>query len=124
MIRTAWFRPLRIVYWIVVFVVFVLAVGPITESGPQGSDKIKHFAAFYSLQLGAAVVYPRAPLWRGAVLLIAYGGAIELIQSLPIVHRDCSALDWLTDIAAIFCAIMPLMLSGLRARSDADKPQA
>ena len=51
-----------------------------------------------------------------------YGGLIEILQGLPMVGRDRDLVDWLTDIAAIACALAPLALSRLRANPGDDKP--
>ena len=72
--------------------------------------------------MGAAILYPRRPLWLAAVLVSAYGGAIELIQALPFINRDCSVFDFLADVAGAVAAVSPLYLSGLRARAGLDKP--
>jgi VanZ family protein len=109
-------RLLRLGYWGIVLVVFVLAVAPIHEVGPEGSDKLDHFAAFFVLGAGAGLLYPRQPLWLTLGLAIAYGGLIELVQALPIVNRDCDIYDWLTDILGVGVAAAAIVLSGLRGR--------
>lgn len=123
MMESRWRRPARVGYWCLVAVVFTLSViQPITPGGLEASDKVNHFAAFYVLELAAAVVFPRQPLWLSAILLVAFGGFIEVVQGLPIVGRDRSLLDWLTDAAAVACAAAPLALSGLRTTAGDDKP--
>jgi hypothetical protein len=118
-----WRRPARAGYWGLVALVFILSViQPITPGGLEPSDKVNHFAAFYVLELGAAVLFPRRPLWFAAVLLIAFGGFIEIVQGLPFVGRDRSLLDWVTDAAAVTCAAAPLALSRLRTTARNDKP--
>jgi VanZ family protein len=112
---------LRLAYWLGVAAVFVLAVAPFAEGGPDGLDKVKHFAAFLVVALGGAAVYPRAPLWGVALAVIAYGGLIELIQALPIVGRDCSFWDWMTDVAAALAGVAPIQVWRLRALARADK---
>jgi hypothetical protein len=115
---------IQAVYWVLVAFVFVAAVAPIDEGGPPGSDKLEHFAAFVVLMLGAGWVWPGQRLWKAGVLLILYGGVIELVQGLPIVGRDCDLMDWLTDFAAVAAGAVVLTLSRLRARRGADKPVA
>lgn len=112
------------IYAGLVFAIFVLAVAPVDESAIPTSDKLNHFAAFYVLALFGALAFPRLSLWKLAAALAAYGGAIELVQGLAIVGRDCDALDWATDCAAVVCAILPIALSGLLRRGAADKPTA
>jgi hypothetical protein len=101
--------------------VFVLAVAPIAEGGPKGFDKVKHFAAFFVVALGGGLVYPRTPLWIVALAVAVYGGAIELIQALPIVARDCSFGDWISDVAASAIAAGGIHVWRLRAQAQADK---
>jgi hypothetical protein len=118
-----WRRPARAGYWVLVALVFILSVTqPFTPGGVEPSDKVNHFAAFYVLELGAAVLFPRRPLWFAAVLLIAYGGVIEIVQGLPFVGRDRDIVDWFTDAAAVACAALPFAVSRLRAGGGGDKP--
>lgn len=124
MIKPAWRGALQLLYWAAVLIVLGLAVAPINEVGPPGSDKFEHFGAFLALGIGAGVAYPRPPLWLIAALLVAYGGGIELVQALPFVNRDCSLFDWLSDIGGVFTAAILLSLSGLRTRLWLDKPVA
>jgi hypothetical protein len=119
--KVNWVRWLRVGYWIVALAVLVIAVAPVPDVGPAGSDKFNHLVAFLVLAAGAALLYPASPLWLIGALLIAYGGAIELIQGLPFVRRDCDFLDWLTDIAGVAAALLIIAFSGLRVRLRVDK---
>jgi VanZ family protein len=117
-----WLSLLRWGYWAFVLVVLVATTGPVSEPpGPPGSDKWEHFVTFYALALGAVVLFPRLALWQAAGAVIVYGGLIELIQRLPLVHRDCSLYDWLADIVGALGAVIPFAVSGLRARVAVDK---
>lgn len=109
-------------YWLVVVAVFAGAVAPIHEGGPPGSDKVEHFAVFAALMAGAGLIYRRQPLWRAALLLLLYGGLIEIVQGLPMVGRDRDLMDWLADGLGVACATAALTLWGLRARRGVDKP--
>lgn len=66
------------------------------------SDKVHHFIAFFVLSYCLDAGFPKRKflLFKLAPLL-AYGVAIELIQS-RIPNRDISALDLVADAAAIF----------------------
>lgn len=119
-LRVNWPSCLRWGYGLLVIAVFVIAVTPLLpDTGPEGSDKLNHIAAFLVLTAGAGLIFPKAPLWRSAALLAAYGALIEIVQGLPFVGRDRSLADWLTDCAAIAVAVIPLALSRLRARGRA-----
>jgi VanZ family protein len=119
----AWRSLARAGYWVLVGLVFVLSVAPIPpDVGVETTDKVNHFAAFYVLALCAALLFPRRPLWFAAALLVGYGGLIEIVQGLSFVGRDRDLLDWLTDMAAVACALVPLALSRLRVGVGDDKP--
>jgi len=78
-------------------------------------DKAEHFTAFLGLMLLSMVSFPRAPLWRiGAVLSFA-GAAIELIQALPIIHRDCDVWDWVADTIGILAVVGVIIAARLRS---------
>jgi hypothetical protein len=115
---------MRLGYWAAVIAVFCLAVIPISDVGPPGSDKFEHFGAFLALGIGGGLVYSRSPMWMIGALLVAYGGGIELVQGLPVVNRDCSLYDWLADIGGVAVSAILLTLSGLRRRVGLDKPKA
>ena len=42
------------------------------------------------------------------------GALIEVVQSIPQLHRDCDIRDWIADTAAI--AVMLLILGAVRLR--------
>ena len=67
---------------------------------PAG-DKVQHMAAFGTLTVLAALAYPRAPLHRIGERLSFLGAMIELLQSIPALHRDCDIMDWVADTAVI-----------------------
>jgi glucose-6-phosphate-specific signal transduction histidine kinase len=73
-------------------------------------DKAEHFIAFYVLTFLAAAAFPRLHLLVIAVLLSAFGALIEIVQGLPIVHRDKDFWDWVADTLAIGAALAPMLL--------------
>ena len=79
-------------------------------------DKAEHFSAYFALTACALVAFPRASLrWIGG-LLSASGAAVELIQALPFIHRDCDVKDWVADTVAI-CAVLGVVLAARIRRS-------
>ncbi len=113
-----WALPLaRAVFWLLCAVVFVAAVIPKEDHPPElfGWDKANHFAAFYTLSLFGAGAFPRRSLIVLGAWLSAFGGAIELVQALPFVHRDSDVMDWLTDTAGVMAALCPLLLAHWRS---------
>ncbi len=67
-------------------------------AGVGGSDKTHHLLGFAALALPISAVRPRWIVGL-AVVLAAYGGAIELIQ--PFVGRSRELADWLADLKGI-----------------------
>lgn len=67
-------------------------------AGIGGSDKTHHLLGFAALALPVASVRPRWSLGL-ALLLAAYGGAIELVQ--PLVGRSRELADWTADLKGI-----------------------
>ena len=63
-----------------------------------GSDKFHHIVAFAAMVLPVSLARPRW-LPAAALLLAAYGGAIELMQ--PFVGRSCELADWIADLGGI-----------------------
>jgi hypothetical protein len=73
-------------------------------------DKATHFIAFYGLTGLAVAAFPKRRLGVIAALLSAFGALIELVQGLPMVHRDRDFWDWVADSIAIGCALAPMLL--------------
>jgi len=73
-------------------------------------DKAEHFIAFYGLTGLAVAAFPRRNLFLIAAMLSVFGATIELVQALPIVHRDCDFWDWAADTTAIIAALAPMLL--------------
>lgn len=71
----------------------------------QPGDKVQHMIAFFTLGAVAAAGWRERtvlPLFAG---LAAFGGAIEMFQAIPALHRDAELLDWLADMAAAIAAL-------------------
>lgn len=64
-------------------------------------DKFEHSLAFVTLTILSVASFPSAKLLRVGERLSFLGALIEVVQSIPVLHRDCDILDWLTDTAAI-----------------------
>jgi hypothetical protein len=80
-------------------------------------DKAEHFIAFYALTGLAAAAFPAGRLWVIAALLSLFGALIEIVQGLPIVHRDRDFWDWVADTLAIVAALSPMLLVWWRAKA-------
>lgn len=103
-------------FWVTVAFTFFMAVKPVVAGQALFPwDKAEHFSAFYVLTGIGAAAYPRRPLWLVGALLSTFGAVIELVQALPIVHRDCDFWDWVADTCGILAVIAPTLLPAWRA---------
>jgi VanZ family protein len=50
------------------------------------------------------------------VRLSAFGALIEIVQAVPALHRDSSALDWLADTGAVLVVLIVVALNRRRER--------
>ena len=105
----------RIDIYATIIIAFAIALATLTpvETLPNvlGSDKLYHLISFAILTLPIAIIRPNAT-WILLSLIIAFGGAIELSQSL--VNCNWELTDFLADSVG---AILGLLLAGaLRAR--------
>ena len=103
-------------FWIAAFVALVMALLPHPPQLPgEPSDKIQHIAAFLLLGALGSFAYPKTkPIYLGGGLSL-FGAAIEILQLIPVLHRDGDPLDWLADTAAVVL-IITLLRWSLRAR--------
>jgi len=105
-------------------IIAVLTLAPMPAGGPAGSDKLYHVLAFACLAFPLPLVRPRLAIW--VVLgVIAYGGAIEVIQ--PFFGRQAEWADLVADgIGAILGAVVARQLGLWLRRSgepnDKDNP--
>lgn len=117
LVRLAWF-------WRGLLATLVLVVSwlALTPSPPHtldtGWDKLNHMLAFTALAVSACFsgsVSPRR-LVAAAALLLAFGGAIELLQ-MQVPGRDAEWADLLAD--GVGLAVGMLAALGLRRRATA-----
>ena len=105
--------PVRaLVFVALVLVISWLAFSPAPPRGASlGWDKANHASAFAALMVSGRLAWPRLP-WRALALgLLAYGGAIELIQTqLP--PREGDWLDLLAD--AVGLGLGTVVMNALR----------
>ena len=93
---------MRFVFFGAVLFAMVMASLPQPPQIPgQPSDKLQHIIAFAVLTILARLAYPAARCLRLFVNLAAFGALIELVQTIPALHRDASVLDWLADCGAV-----------------------
>jgi len=100
-------RLLPYAFWAAALFAFVMASLPKPPQLPgEPSDKVQHILAFAVLAGLAAAAYPRISLLKIGLGLSAFGALIELVQMIPILHRDADAIDWIADTAAAALVLM------------------
>ena len=70
------------------------------------NDKLQHIAAFSTLALLASIAYPAAGFTKLLARLSFFGAFIEVVQAIPVLHRDSDIFDWLADTAAVFLVLV------------------
>ena len=85
------------------FVMATLAHPPVLPGHP--SDKLQHVLAFATLGVLSAYGFSDRPLVALFAVLTIYGGVIELVQAIPVLHRDSDILDLLADMVAAGSAL-------------------
>ncbi len=103
-------RIARLAFWPAFVFALVMAVLPKPPSLPIDNlgDKFAHMLAFFTLSLLAGVGWPKASLLRAALWLSVVGAGIEVVQLIPVLHRDSDWRDWVADSAAILVAMIPV----------------
>jgi hypothetical protein len=110
---------LRLAFWAALLFAFVMAVLPHPPNIPgDPSDKILHVTAFSVLALLAPLAYRAAPLLRIGLLLSAFGALIEIVQTVPSLHRDGDWIDWVADTAALSAVLSLVSLARAAAQAS------
>jgi hypothetical protein len=96
---------LKPVFWLALVFACVMAILPNAPDLPGPfSDKIQHMTAFGTLTVLGMLAYPRIPRILIAFGLVILGALIEIVQMLPVLHRDSEWGDLLADSIAIVVA--------------------
>jgi VanZ family protein len=99
-------------FWVAALVALVMALLPHPPQVVNASDKVQHMLAFGVMAGLAALAWPQRLLMIGFGLA-AFGGAIELLQMIPGLHRDGQVADWIADLAAATAVL--LLAAALKA---------
>ena len=116
-----WQAWIRRAFWLALAVTLVMALLPKPPALPmQVTDKVQHMAAFATLTSLAALGFPWLRLRVIFVWMATLGLAIEVLQMIPMLHRDAQASDWLADCAAtaatlLLCGALRWLFSGREA---------
>ena len=100
----------RVAFYAAVAIAVIAALAPSPEFEPsfRNVDKVQHMAAFAVLAGLARFGFPAASQWRIIERLSFLGAGIEVLQSIPALHRDCDAWDWAADTLAATVAVVVL----------------
>ena len=108
-------RAAQPLFWAAAIFALVMALIPYVPDIPGNpSDKIQHMAAFITLSLLGAWAFPGLSLIQLLLRLSLFGASIELVQAIPVLHRDSDPLDWIADTIA--CIIVLGVIAWWRAR--------
>lgn len=103
---------MRGMFWVLLAISLFFALDPRPPWVPLDSlgDKWEHMLAFAALTGAAVLGWPRRSPLLIALLLIAVGGLIEVLQMIPALHRDSDWRDFVADCLAI---LVTALLSGV-----------
>ena len=108
-------RAAKPLFWAAAIFALVMALIPYVPDIPGNpSDKIQHIAAFITLSVLGAWAFPGLSLIQLLLRLSLFGASIELVQAIPVLHRDSDPLDWIADTIA--CIIVLGVIAWWRAR--------
>lgn len=110
-VRVPWFFALVVATSFALGMALMPHPVPIAEVG----DKWQHMAAFGTLTLLSVLAFPDASLLRIGERLSFLGAMIEVLQSIPSLHRDCDIMDWVAD-TTIIVAVLVVVRIGRGAR--------
>lgn len=102
-------------FWSASLFALVMALLPRPPEIPgEPDDKVQHIIAFAVLASLARISYRGAsPLVLLAGLSL-FGAVIEVLQTIPLLHRDGDPVDWLADTASAALVLAAFRLFGGR----------
>ncbi len=105
----------RLLFWSASLFALVMALLPRPPRLPgELDDKIQHIIAFAVLALLARSAYRRTRMLVLLVGLSLFGAAIEVLQTIPVLHRDGDPLDWAADTASAALVLVGFSFFGRR----------
>jgi VanZ family protein len=103
-------------FWVTLAGAVTMAVLPSPPHNPIDGfgDKFEHMLAFATLTVLAEFAFPVMPRLRLPSGFLFLGALIEVVQSIPSLHRDCDIRDWVADTIAIL--VVTTLLALLRRK--------
>ena len=109
-------RSAKALFFAAALFALVMALVPHPPRLPgDPSDKVQHMIAFAVLGLLGGLAFPKVRTRWLIALLSLFGALIEVLQAIPVLHRDSDPLDWLADTIA--CGLVLLALRWWMARN-------
>ena len=101
----------RLLFFLAAAAALAAALVPPEDHPPQllGWDKANHALAFAVLMGLGTLGFPGAAPAAMGLVLVLFGGAIELLQATPLVHRDGDLMDVLADAVGVLAAAWPAL---------------
>lgn len=84
--------------------------GPDVPTAPTGTDKVVHFTLFAALAWTGR--YARVPYWPLFAGLVVYAIVSEILQTVPLLHRDGSVWDASADVLGAVLGLLVYAVSG------------
>jgi hypothetical protein len=111
----------RLLFWAAFAFAVLMALLPHPPNVIEAGDKFQHSVAFVTLTILGCAGYPRAGLLRIGERLSFLGAMIELVQSIPSLHRQCDIMDWVADTSVVVgvLAVIAIVERGRRSRGAA-----
>ena len=93
---------LRLAFWLLLGIILAISIMP-TGDAPTifANDKLNHGLAFFTLSVMARLLWTRTHAAILFILLMLFGGGIEILQLVMGFGREADWMDFLADIAAI-----------------------
>jgi hypothetical protein len=102
-----WAPVARLLFWLALAFALFMAFSPHPPRVPGNPvDKLQHMMAFGTLTILACAGWPAFDLQRIGERLSFVGALVEVVQSIPALHRDCDIMDWIADTAIIIAVLL------------------
>lgn len=100
-------RAFQVLFWLALVFACVMAFLPKPPHTPLDrlGDKVQHMIAFATLAGLATLAFGREARWRIIERLCSLGAVIEVIQSIPWIHRTSDVRDWIADCVVVVIAV-------------------